>query len=116
MAVAQVMSHSTAQVRTGQVLAPAITVQHLAIDATATYFATPVLLSATGAVVEALQGTKAATGMQINGGAAIEYTFTDLAISAPGTYYIRLDLYMVSATEGATLVAQTNLNPITVSN
>ncbi|KAL6804966.1 hypothetical protein GGI42DRAFT_307236 [Trichoderma sp. SZMC 28013] len=111
MAVTHLMSHPTAQV--GQVLAPA-TYQHQVMDPTAIYFATPVLLSASGAVVQALQGARAATGMPI-GGATIQFTFTNLVISAPGTYYIRLDLYKMS-TEGADLVTQVKWAEITVSN
>ncbi|KAJ4861200.1 hypothetical protein T069G_06188 [Trichoderma breve] len=117
MAVTQLMYHPTVQARVGQVLAPAITVEHPAMDPTAFYyFATPVLLSATGTVVEGLlQGNRAVTGMPINGGAAIQYTLTDLVILAPGTYYLRLDLYGMS-TGGANLVAQTNPALVTVSN
>ncbi|KAL5089573.1 hypothetical protein Trisim1_005267 [Trichoderma cf. simile WF8] len=116
MAVTQLMYHPTVQARVGQVLPPA-TIEHPATDPTAFYyFATPVLLSATNTVVEGLlQGNRAPTGMPINGGAAIQYTLADLAILAPGTYYLRIDLYGMSA-GGANLVAQTNPSLVTVSN
>ncbi|KAL7959309.1 hypothetical protein V8C34DRAFT_117836 [Trichoderma compactum] len=113
MAVAQLMSHPTVVAQVGQVLAPS-TYQHQVVDPTANYFATPVLVDGTGDVVEALQGTRAVTGMLI-GGATIQFTFTDLAISAPGAYNIRLDLYKMSAT-GADLVTQANWAQITVYN
>ncbi|KAH6606993.1 hypothetical protein Trco_006146 [Trichoderma cornu-damae] len=118
MAGVQVSSQPITHALTGQTLSPAITVQQMVQDSDAQYFATPVLLSNAGDVVEALQGTKAATGIPVNGASlplAIKYSFTDLAISSPGTYYIRLDLYKMS-TSGATLVSQVNLNTITVTN
>ncbi|KAL6788152.1 hypothetical protein J3E68DRAFT_130900 [Trichoderma sp. SZMC 28012] len=115
MAVTQLMYHPPVQARVGQVLAPAITVEHADTDPTAIYyFATPVLISTTGTVVEGLlQGNRAVTGTSINGG-AIQYTLYDLVILAPGTYYIRLDMYGMSP-QGANHVAQTNPSLVTVS-
>ncbi|KAL7791578.1 hypothetical protein V8C37DRAFT_142306 [Trichoderma ceciliae] len=102
----------------GQKLSPAITAKQILQDSGSQYFATTILLSTAGDVVEALQGSKAATGIPVNGAAlplVIKYCFTDLTISTPGTFYIRLDIYKMS-TAGATLLNQTKLNPITVAH
>lgn len=114
MASVQISSQPLTQVQTGQPLSPTITLQQSVQDDGASYFATPVLLSTTGDVVDALQGTKAATGVPVDG-VIVKYSFTDLAISSPGTYNIRVDLYKMSA-DGATLVNQVNLDTITVAN
>ncbi|KAK4083779.1 uncharacterized protein Triagg1_1441 [Trichoderma aggressivum f. europaeum] len=112
MAVTQAMPNPAVQARVGQVL-PLIRVQHVDNNPAVNYFATPVLVSDTGAVVDALQATRAVTGRPINGG-FIQYTFTDLVILAPGTYYLRADVYELIG--GAGLVAQINSIPIVVTN
>ncbi|KKP00082.1 hypothetical protein THAR02_07815 [Trichoderma harzianum] len=116
MAVTELMYHPPVQALVDQALAPAITIEHPATDPTAIYyFATPVLLSATNTVVDGLlQGNRAVTGTPINGGATIQYTLFDLAISAPGTYYLRIDMYGMSP-QGANFVTKTNPSLVTVS-
>ncbi|KAM0253911.1 hypothetical protein ACHAQJ_007086 [Trichoderma viride] len=82
------------------------------------YWATAVLLSSSGVVVEVLHGTKVATGIPMNGTLrpqVISYSFTNLTISSVGTFNIRLDVYKTTPT-GATLVSQNTLSPITVGN
>lgn len=77
------------------------------------FFATAVLLDSRGSVVEALDGTKAVTGVVLDS-SNVTFTFSDLVITLPGVYTIRLDMYAMSPEDaaGANLVAQLETNPI----
>ncbi|KAL7943330.1 hypothetical protein V8C42DRAFT_104691 [Trichoderma barbatum] len=119
MATHEVKSQGLAEAKTGQYLSPAIIVRYKVSNPYAIYFVTPVLIDSDGNVVEGLQGGKNLNGRPRNEGAkgplVIDFTFADLAISNPGKYLIRLDLYMADDS-GATHLSRVNVNPVTVSN
>ena len=77
------------------------------------YFATAVLLDRRGSVVDgSLEGTKAASRFEVaqskSAPASFVFPFTDLSISQPGTYTIRVDVYQFLPGDfaGAALVEQ----------
>ncbi|KAK3179885.1 hypothetical protein K4F52_008720 [Lecanicillium sp. MT-2017a] len=78
------------------------------------FFATAVLLDASGNVVASLEGTKAVTGVLLDS-CNIAFAFTDLTITLPGTYTIRLDMYAMSPGDaaGASLISQVETSQIT---
>ncbi|PHH78659.1 hypothetical protein CDD82_2921 [Ophiocordyceps australis] len=90
-------------------------------EANVDYFATVVALDRHGNVMEgSLEGTKAASRFEIPGSKSNSVTpifsFTDLSISYPGTFVIRVDVYKFSPGNyaGATLVQQLHSRPIAV--
>ncbi|KAK5989668.1 hypothetical protein PT974_07923 [Cladobotryum mycophilum] len=125
MVGASIAIQPPSRARAAQILYPPIIAkQSIHDDSGAQYFATAVLLDNGGAIIDGcLEGTKAATGFQLDGSTSssqtIVYAFSNLAITKPGSYSLRLDLYKVSAespTAGATLVEQLEANTITVSD
>ncbi len=104
------------QTRTDQCLYPPVIAKLTSKgDSSGTqYFATAVLLDASGDVVAALDGTKVVTGAVLDS-CNVAFAFTNLIITLSGTFDIRLDMYAMSPedTAGATLLSQLKTGQIT---
>ncbi|PHH87328.1 hypothetical protein CDD83_9013 [Cordyceps sp. RAO-2017] len=94
-------------------------VRHM--DPSFDYFATVVVLDRQGFVVDGyLEGTKAASRFEVAGSksgcSSFVFPFTDLSISYPGTYMIRVDIYRFLPGDyaGAALIEQLETRPISV--
>lgn len=118
--MADIVVQPPSQIKTGQGLYPqTIAKQSVIYEPEAHYFATAVLLSEKGKVLDGqLDGTKAVAGFQLEESTSTStllFAFNDLAISKQGSYNIRLDIYK-SGAAGATLVQQLKTSRITVTN
>ncbi|RDA90630.1 hypothetical protein CP533_2777 [Ophiocordyceps camponoti-saundersi (nom. inval.)] len=85
------------------------------------YFATVTVVDRQGSVVDGyLQGTKAVSRFEISGSKpgsrSFVFPFTDLSISYPGTYTVRVDIYQFLPGDyaGAALIDQLHTKPISV--
>ncbi|KAM4057337.1 hypothetical protein HRG_004156 [Hirsutella rhossiliensis] len=92
-------------------------------DPNVDYFATVTVLDRRGSVLDGyLQGTKAVSRFQVasskTGRESFVFPFTDLSISYPGTYVIRVDIYefLPGDYAGAALVEQLDTRAVSVSN
>ncbi|KJZ76413.1 hypothetical protein HIM_04142 [Hirsutella minnesotensis 3608] len=92
-------------------------------DSGVDYFATAAVMDRQGSVVDGhLAGTKAASRSPIAaskpGRETFVFPFTDLAISQPGAYVIRVDVYkfLQGDPAGATLVEQLETNVVCVGS
>ncbi|RFU76636.1 hypothetical protein TARUN_5576 [Trichoderma arundinaceum] len=118
MIAAQITSQPPSQAQTGQKLCKAITVQQLINDASIPFFATAGLVNTANTGVDLLQGDVTVTGSLVNGASLpliVKYSFDNLTISSPGTYYIRVTIYKTTST-GAHRATQVDTNMITVVN
>lgn len=87
------------------------------------YFATVTILDRRGSVLDGyLEGTKAVSRFQVAcskaGSESFVFPFTDLSISHPGTYVIRVDIYefLPGDYAGAALVEQLDTRAVCVSS
>ena len=107
------------QVQVGTSLYPPVVVELPATHAEGDvdYFATAVLVDAGGAVVDGLLGgTKAASRFEVAGPRISVFPFTDLSITHPGTFVVRVDIYgfAYGGHAGAALIGQVETRPVAV--
>ncbi|PHH69330.1 hypothetical protein CDD80_6825 [Ophiocordyceps camponoti-rufipedis] len=94
-----------------------------AADGSVDYFATATVIDRQGSVLDGcLQGTKAVSRFEIAGSKpgsrSFVFPFTDLSISYPGTYTVRIDIYqyMPGDYAGAALIDQLYSKSISVTD
>ncbi|KAL6884816.1 hypothetical protein HDV57DRAFT_515842 [Trichoderma longibrachiatum] len=100
-----------AQANADQSMSPAIELHQQIVAEPVLHFAHAALFDAAGTAVNGvLQGDKSATGKPVNGG--LSYTFANLKITAPGQYYVLVNIFEQS--NGANHLGEAKSDIITV--
>ncbi|KAK1242407.1 hypothetical protein MKX07_000393 [Trichoderma sp. CBMAI-0711] len=100
-----------AQANANRTLSPAIELHQQVVAEPILYFAHAALFDAAGTAVSGvLQGDVSATGTPTDGG--LNYSFANLKITAPGKYYVLVNIFDQS--NGANHLGEARSNLITV--